>query len=123
MSTDCAAIAERLRREAEAVDRGTADPADFESDDDDRDIIDAYVNSALEVYVDVRHSLGNGSPIIRKVGLLLGFGGPTIRLEVDENGDGNVSVNWWGDGAKLAVSLPNIADRLYGLAEDYEIGR
>ena len=86
----------------------------------DGDPIRAYLDSALEVSLRGRLSLGSADGwTVESVELLVTFGGPSARVSADGSSSVLVSVSWWSESAELRVEVPTFAARLYELEELY----
>ena len=88
--------------------------ADHTEEDGDSPV-DTYLAGVLDVEIDGRFT--NGGWEVRKVGLLVGYGGPTSRMTTTGDGEVDVVVNWWGDTATVTVYAPNLADRIWELSD------
>jgi len=84
-------------------------------DYDGRNTVDAYLAGVLDVEIDGRFT--NGGWEVRKVGLLVGYGGPTSRMTTTGDGEVDIVVNWCGDTATVTVYAPNLADRIWELSD------
>ena len=88
--------------------------ADHTEEDGDSPV-DTYLAGVLGVEIDGRFT--NGEWEVRKVGLLVGYGGLTSRISTTGDGEVDVVVNWWGDSATVTVYAPNLADRIWELSD------
>ncbi|HWD97340.1 MAG TPA: hypothetical protein VG246_13045 [Acidimicrobiales bacterium] len=98
------------------------DDIDISSLNDGVCIAEAYYGECLEIIMHYRRSLSipNETMEVSQVELLLGFGGPNVRMFIDFDGGVTIQANWSGE-AKRDIYAPNISDWAQGLAGCYDV--
>ena len=77
-----------------------------------------WVGDQLELYHDVR--ISGGSSELRSVGVLVTYGGPTIRATVDPGDPDSVRIvgTWAGDRYSLEIDAQGVAGAMLAIAEE-----
>lgn len=78
----------------------------------------AWLDGALEIKLTGYRSLGDDDWTTEGVEVLLGFGGPNVRLRA-RNGHLTLAVDWWYDHAERDICAPSIEAELEQIAEQY----
>lgn len=111
---------DQLRQMVESTASDLADiangemPADIEADDEDQSPESAWLNAQLEIYRTTRQSYGH-EPDVTGYGVLITYGGPTIRAETTATGWWTVTGTWGTDTATAEVYCPALTDYLADL--------
>lgn len=74
----------------------------------------SFMSDALDV--EVTGTLVQGRWELSGVALLVGFGGPTVRLVAVDDSTIRVEVSWWGDSADRTIEV-GLAGALWAYAE------
>jgi len=75
----------------------------------------SFMSDALDV--EVTGTLVQGRWELSGVALLVGFGGPTVRLVAVDEFTIRVEVSWWGDSAERTIDV-GLAGALWAYAEE-----